>query len=178
MRWRHKESSIYGVTRFEYTLCATPTHGIAPAQTDPRQRRHIAEPLPPVTPNAIVDNRPATPSINLDYKAITATVKENIDYEGLSRFAGVHQIDGFSYSKGNLNAVVSRMVSAICSKKRTVRVNGAEMPVEIVRERMLALDSENVLNALRGIWTVESEGGEIGHKRAYLLTALFNSVEG
>lgn len=168
----------YGVTRFEYTLTANTIEKQSSTCVDHRLRRTVEEALPPIGKYAVASMQTVTPRLSLDYKAIETVVKENINYAGLLQFAGVRQSDGFSYSKGNLDAVVARMVSAICSKKRTVRVNGADMPVEIVRKRLLTLDSENILNALRGIWAVESEGGEIGHKRAYLLTALFNSVEG
>ncbi len=168
----------YGVTRFEYTLTANTVELQIDTHVDRRRRRSVDEKLPPIREHAVTSTHTVAPRLSLDYMAIEAVVKENINYAGLLQFARVRQSDGFSYSKGNLDAVVSRMVGAICSKKRTLRVNGADMPVEIVRERLLILDSENVLNALRGIWTVESEGGEIGNKRAYLLTALFNSVEG
>ncbi len=168
----------YGVTRFEYTLTASTVELQIDTYVDRRCRRTVDEKLPPIRGHAVTSTHTAPPRLSLDYMAIEAVVKENINYAGLLQFARVRQPDGFSYSKGNLDAVVSRMVSAICSKKRTLRVNGADMPVEIVRERLLTLDSENVLNALRGVWAVESEGGEIGNKRAYLLTALFNSIEG
>lgn len=169
----------YGVTRFEYTLTASTVELQIDTHVDRRCRRSVDEKLPPIREHAVTSAHTAPPRLSLDYMAIEAVVKENIWYDDMLRFAGRHnrQPDGFWYSKGNLDAVVSRMVSAICSKKRTLRVNGADMPVEIVRERLLTLDSENVLNALRGIWTVESEGCGIGNKRAYLLTALFNSIE-
>ena len=158
-------------------MCDTYTPGIAPAQTDNRHRKHIAEQLPPVAPNAILNTRPVIPSINLDYKAVAATIKENINYAGLLQFARVRQSDGFCYSKGDLDKVVSCMTSAICCKSPTMRVNGTKIPTDVVCERMLTLDSDHILSALRGIWAVESEGGEIGNKRAYLQTVLFNSIE-
>ncbi len=168
----------YGVTRFEYTLTAN-TIGLQNGTcVDRRVRRTVDEKLPPIGKHAVTSTHTAPPRLSLDYKAVEAVVKENIHYAGLLQFAEVRQPDGFYYSKGNLDAVVSRMVSAICCKSHTMRVNGSEMPVEVVRERMVSLDSENILNALRGVWAVESEGGEIGNKRAYLLTALFNSIEG
>lgn len=163
----------HGVTRVEYSLAHTYPH----TQIDPRPNPGKEALSSPPVRRSIVDTQPHVPSINLDYKTIAAVVKENINYDGMLRWCGVYQADGFWYSKGQLDKVVDRMVSAICNKQPTVRLNGVEMPTEVVRERMLELHNGHVLSALRGIWSVTGEGYEIRNCRAYLLTALYNATE-
>lgn len=67
------------------------------------------------------------------------------------------------------------MVSAICEDKPTTRVNGTDVPTEIVRERLLSLDCNHIHSVLHGLWEVS--GTDIGNPRAYRLTALFNAAE-
>lgn len=167
---------FYGVTRCEYTLTPESLLQAEPAtQIDQRQRQNRNAKLPPVQPRGIVDTGKMSPDIKLDYAAVEAVIKENIQYDALIRFVRVRQPDGFSYSKTKVDSIVARMVSAICSSQDTLPVNGVEIPIEVVRERLLSLDCTNVLNALHGLWAASET--DIHNYRSYLLTVLFNSVE-
>lgn len=75
---------------------------------------------------------------------------------------------------GKVNELVSVMVDVICSKRMTIRVNGEDMPQEVVKKRFLELDSTHidyVLDAMKANTT------EVRNIRAYLITALYNAPE-
>lgn len=75
---------------------------------------------------------------------------------------------------GKVNELVSVMVDVICSKRKTIRVNGEDMPQEVVKKRFLELDSTHidyVLDAMKANTT------EVRNIRAYLITALYNAPE-
>lgn len=77
-----------------------------------------------------------------------------------------------SPNKQRVNEFVELMVDVICSSGKTVRVNGAEIPREIVKSRLLKITSlhiDYVLDAL------ERAAPDIRNIRAYLITALYNA---
>ena len=97
-------------------------------------------------------------NIREEYKQI---VCENIEY------------DCFAPEKQHeLDELVALMVEIICSKKTTIRVNGEEVPQEVVKSQFLKLNEshiEYVLSALK------KNTSEIRNIRNYLITALYNA---
>ena len=75
---------------------------------------------------------------------------------------------------GKVNEIISVMVDVICSTKKTIRVNGEELPQEVVKKRFLELDGEHIDYVLTAL---ETSAGEIRNIRAYLITALYNAPE-
>lgn len=91
-------------------------------------------------------------------------IRENIDYEG-------NYFDG-DPNKKRVDEFVELMLDVICSGKKTVRVNGAEIPREVVKSRFLKIKSlhiDYVLDALK------RSAPDIRNIRAYLLTTLYNA---
>ena len=91
-------------------------------------------------------------------------IKENIDYDLLcmDRRYDVDEIDGYV-----------ELMAEICAGGRGyIRVNGADVPAELVKERFLKLNSEHiqyVMECLRSCTT------QVVNIRAYTLAALYNA---
>ena len=72
----------------------------------------------------------------------------------------------------DVEEMVSIMTDVICSRSPTVRVNGCEMSHEIVKNRYLKLNGEDIDYVLRAL---KHNANDIGNIRAYLITTLYNS---
>jgi len=86
----------------------------------------------------------------------------NIEYEYL--------VD--RYERESLDEIVETMLDYICGKRESVKIGGAEYPPEVVKSRLLKLDSshiEYVLDCIKGNTT------KVRNIRAYLLTTLYNA---
>lgn len=91
-------------------------------------------------------------------------ISENIEFD--ARYARDISVSG------EVEEMVSIMTDIICSPSPTVRVNGCEMPHEIVKSRYLKLNGEDIDYVLRAL---KHNAGDIGNIRSYLITTLYNS---
>ena len=108
-------------------------------------------------------------SINLDgmdrmdererYREI---IEENIEYEIMK-----DRPDG-----DRLGEIVEIMLDAICSTALTIRINGEDMPQQVVKSRFLKLDSSHIEYVFHAMKECPSD---IRNIRAYLLTTLYNA---
>ena len=64
------------------------------------------------------------------------------------------------------------MVDTVCSKKPFIRIGGDEKPAEVVKSRLLKLDSEHIQFVLD---CVRNNTTKIRNIRQYLLAALYNA---
>jgi len=97
-------------------------------------------------------------------KSYEELIRENLEVDILSQREG--------YNIERVNEIVEIMLDAICSQSPTIRVNNSDMPQEVVKSRLLKLNSshlEYVFDAM------EDNPSEIRNIRAYLLTALYNA---
>ena len=108
-------------------------------------------------------------SINLDgmdrmdererYREI---IEENIEYEIMK-----DRPDG-----DRLGEIVEIMLDAVCSTAPTIRINGEDMPQQVVKSRFLKLDSSHIEYVFHAMKDCPSD---IRNIRAYLLTTLYNA---
>ena len=108
-------------------------------------------------------------SINLDgmdrmdererYREI---IEENIKYEIMK-----DRPDG-----DRLGEIVEIMLDAVCSTAPTIRINGEDMPQQVVKSRFLKLDSSHIEYVFHAMKECPSN---IRNIRAYLLTTLYNA---
>ena len=108
-------------------------------------------------------------SINLDgmdrmdererYREI---IEENIEYEIMK-----DRPDG-----DRLGEIVEIMLDAVCSTAQTIRINGEDMPQQVVKSRFLKLDSSHIEYVFHAMKECPSD---IRNIRAYLLTTLYNA---
>ncbi len=86
-------------------------------------------------------------------------IRDNIEYD-------------YQAEKEEIDKLVSIMLDVICSTNDTVRVNGVDMPHEIVKSRFLKLDSSHIDYV---ITSIKKNTTEVRNIRAYLITALYNA---
>ncbi|MCD7889684.1 MAG: helix-turn-helix domain-containing protein [Oscillospiraceae bacterium] len=110
-------------------------------------------------------------SINLDgmdgmkererYREI---IRDNLELETLA------QDKRFDIDRAN--EMVEIMLDAICSTRPTIRINGEDMPQEVVKSRLLKLDSRHIEYVFQAMDDCPSD---IRNIRAYILTTLYNA---
>lgn len=91
-------------------------------------------------------------------------ILDNIEYEILKHRESAYEED--------LDEIVELMVETVCSNREMVRVAGGDFPHEVVKSRLLKLNSEHisfVMSCMRENTT------KIRNMKQYLLTALFNA---
>ncbi len=91
-------------------------------------------------------------------------IQENIGYEILLR--------DYPYDQDRIDEIVELLVETVCSNRRTIRVGGNDYPAEVVKARLLKLDSEHI----RFVFDCMRENTtKIRNIRQYLLATLFNA---
>lgn len=86
-------------------------------------------------------------------------IRENIEYD-------------YQAEKEKVDELVAIMLDVICSANDTVRVNGEDMPQEVVKSRFLKLDSSHIDYVLTSL---KKNTTEVYNIRAYLITTLYNA---
>lgn len=91
-------------------------------------------------------------------------VRDNIDYDFL--------VEQNKYKASETNELVSLMVDTICSTKPFIRVNGENIPHEVVKSTFLKLNSNHIEYVLEAM---DKNSSDVRNIRSYLITALYNS---
>ncbi len=91
-------------------------------------------------------------------------VRDNTDYDIL--------VEQFPEQADEINELISIMVDVICSQKKTIRANGEEKPHDVVKSRLLKLNSSHIEYVLAALKKNTSDVRDI---RSYLITALYNA---
>lgn len=130
------------------------THG---SSTDSIPFREDAAGSPPET-----KRREATPMSEIEsYRAL---ILENIEYEFLKREYGPYSDD--------LDEIVEIMVETVCARRKYTRVAGSDFPHEVVKSRLLKLNSEHIRFVMD---CMKQNTTKIRNIKQYLLAALFNA---
>lgn len=111
------------------------------------------------------EDRPPEAADRIDTIRIYREIlKENIEYDHLCERVG--------YDRDILDEILEILVDTVCSTRKVIRIGGQDYPNEVVKSRLLKLDSshiEYVISSLRQNTT------KVRNIRAYLLTALYNA---
>ena len=91
-------------------------------------------------------------------------IKENLDYDILCQDP--------KFDKDRFREIMDIMLDAVCSTAPTVRINGEDMPQQVVKSRFLKLNSSHIEYVLEAM---NKNPSDIRNIRAYLLTALYNA---
>jgi len=91
-------------------------------------------------------------------------IRDNLELEVLSQDK--------SFDTDRVNEMVEIMLDAICSTRPTIRINGEDMPQEVVKSRFLKLNSSHIEYVLHAMRECPSD---IRNIRAYMLTTLYNA---
>lgn len=91
-------------------------------------------------------------------------IRENLEVEILAQDS--------RYDIDRVNEIIEVMLDAICSTSPTLRVNNADMPKEVVKSRLLKLNSSHIDYVFDAMRKCPSD---IRNIRAYMLTTLYNA---
>lgn len=91
-------------------------------------------------------------------------ILENIEYDLLKK-----QVDPYTE---DLDEIVELMVETVCSNRESTRVAGSDFPHEVVKSRLLKLNSEHISFVMQ---CMRENTTKIRNMKQYLLTALFNA---
>ena len=89
-------------------------------------------------------------------------IKENLDYNILCQDP--------KFDKDRFREIMDIMLDAVCSTAPTIRINGENMPQQVVKSRFLKLNSSHIEYVLEAM---NKNPSDIRNIRAYLLTALY-----
>lgn len=89
-------------------------------------------------------------------------IKENIEYDILIQ----------KYPNVDIGGIVEIMLDAICSNREYLDINQDKVHKEVVKSRLLKLDSGHIEYVIE---CMQKNTTKIGNIRSYLLTALYNS---
>ena len=64
------------------------------------------------------------------------------------------------------------MLETACSKRKTIRIGGEDMPGELVRSRMLKIDVSHIEYVLE---CLAKNSSDIRNIKSYLLTTIYNA---
>ena len=143
------------VTKDQSITDASSTHSI-PSLSHPPAGAAVA-----ASPPERKGTEAATQSAVEIYRDI---IKENIEYDHLLRYS---QID-----PEELDGIVELLVETVCTARKTIRVAGDDYPAELVKAKLLKLNSghiEFVMDCMRENTT------KIRNIKKYLLAVLFNA---
>ena len=92
-------------------------------------------------------------------------IRDNLELDILSRDQ--------RFDIDRVNELVEIILDVVCSTSPTIRINGEDMPQQVVKSRFLKLNSSHIEYVLQAM---NDNPSEIRNIRAYLLTALYNST--
>lgn len=99
-----------------------------------------------------------------DFENYRKLILENIGFEGLCQ--------QFPYDTEALEEIVELMLEVVCAKRKYTRVAGSDFPHEVVKSRLLKLDSEHIQFVLS---CMKENTTKVRNIKQYLLTVLFNA---
>ena len=97
-------------------------------------------------------------------RAYRRLIKQNIEYD-ITR-------DRLGYDAEILDEILDIMVDTVCGTKPMVRISGQDFPAEVVKSRLLKLNSEHIKYVVD---CLKSNTTKVRNIRSYLLTSLYNA---
>lgn len=91
-------------------------------------------------------------------------ILENIEYDIL--------IQDRKLDRDRLDEIVELLVDTVCSARQTIRISGDDFPAEVVKSRLLKLDSSHIQYVLD---CMAANTTYVRNIKKYLLAALFNA---
>ncbi len=96
-----------------------------------------------------------------DYREL---IRENIDYDDL--------LHDNPWEQETLDGYVELMVEACCTTRDSIRICGQEMDAEVVKSRLLKLNSEHIRYVMSSL---KENTTKVANIKAYTLSALYNA---
>ena len=108
-------------------------------------------------------------------KAYELLIRQNIEYDWFVSVFTLPESDPQrpKGSKDELDEMVAIMVDCVCTRAKTIRVSGENMPADVVRAQLLKLNNEHIQYVFRRMY---GYAGEIANIKAYMITVLYNAA--
>jgi len=97
-------------------------------------------------------------------EAYREVILENIDYDIL--------VEDRHFNRDRLEEIADLILDTVCSARQTIRVAGDDFPAEVVKSRLLKLNSEHIRYVLD---CMAENTTYVRNIKKYLLAALFNA---
>ena len=97
-------------------------------------------------------------------EAYKEVILENIEYDIIVEDKRLH--------RERLDEIVELILETVCSARQTIRIAGDDFPAEVVKSRLLKLNSEHILYVLD---CMAENTTYVRNIKKYLLAALFNA---
>lgn len=167
-------------TRNEYTVYEKPTSEELstekPLSENPITEKPSTENPTQINKEELITEKQNTeyskyPSINQETEGAMAEraqyeegIKENLQYDILKNDPHTDRM--------RLEEIIGIMLDVVSSKRATIRINGEDMPTEIVRKRFLQIDATHIQYIFD---VMKEQSPDIRNIRAFLITALYNA---
>ena len=129
-----------------------------------------AEPQYNIIKNSAVEDKSVYRSANDEWVDIQTAVYKAVDYDALITDNPVYKYE--------INGIVQIIITAILSNEPTFIINGSPVPYAIMKETLLSLKYENIVEVIKTIKdkSIDDESFNVTNHYKYVLSALFNSV--
>lgn len=98
----------------------------------------------------------------IDFSTTLSNVKDQIEYNCL--------LD--SYDKSQINEIAELITWCMCTPEQTLKINGTNIDIALVRSKCEELNSEHIIYILD---CLQANTTEIKNRRNYLLTCIYNA---
>ena len=158
----------------------TPENPMSEKPTQLNKDRQIKDPLttdglntdsiPILSPPSPLEDEAAGPperkrkEADEAYRVYEEIIKDNISYDILKT--------DLPYDSDRLDEIVDLILETVCTRRKTIRVAGDDYPAELVKAKMMKLDSEHIRFVLD---CLNRNTTEIRNIKQYLRAALFNA---
>ncbi len=102
--------------------------------------------------------------VNEAYQVYEEIIKDNISYDILK--------SDLPHDGDRLDEIVDLILETVCTRRKTIRIAGDDYPAELVKAKMMKLDSEHIRFVLD---CMSNNTTEIRNIKQYLRAALFNA---
>ena len=117
----------------------------------------------------IVEDKSIYHSGNNEWLDTQTAVHNAIDYSAL--------VEENPFLKSEIDGIVQIIVTAILSNEPTFIINGSPVPSSVVKEKLLVLKYENIIDVIETIRdkSINDDNFSVGNRYKYVLSALYNS---
>ncbi len=119
----------------------------------------------PIQSNPLEGKPQAVDGMRMDAREIyREIILDNLEYDFL--------IQNLRFDRDRLDELVELIVDTVCSARQTIRIVGDDFPAEVVKSRLMKLDSSHIEYVLD---SMAANTTYIRNIKKYLLAALFNA---
>ncbi len=113
--------------------------------------------------------RDRTDEMMEDYKIYTDIIREQVGYDY------IFTEKKYKFEKELIDSVIDIMAETVAFERKTVRVNKVDMPYQVVKSKLLKVDSEMFRYAIDNLKGAGKER-DIHSEKNYIITVLYNAA--